>query len=48
MLGDVGLFHPKLCHQLSGGEFPILQQLDNGNPRWMSQRLKDVSLKPAQ
>jgi hypothetical protein len=48
MLGDVRLFHSKPSHQISSRKLPILQQLDDCDPRRMRKSLEDVGLKAAQ
>ena len=48
MLRDIGLLHAKLLNQFPGGELSIAQELKNGNPSWVSERLKYVSLEPPQ
>jgi hypothetical protein len=48
VLRNIRLLHSKLLYQCPGGEFPTAQGLKDGDPRWVSKRLKDVGLESAQ
>jgi len=48
VLRNIGLLHSKLLYQCPGGEFATAQELKNGDPSWVSERLKDVSLESTQ
>ena len=48
VLRNIGLLHSKLLYQCPGGEFATAQELKNGDPSWVSERLKDVGFESAQ
>ena len=48
MLRNIRLLHSKLLYQCPSGEFATTQQLKNGDPSWVSERLKDVGFESTQ